>query len=75
MWTDLNPHCLKESLVKINSAFFIFKKINFLKILQRISKNNYFYEINFTEYIDRIIKNQLIKRFGFIEDNPYTKFF
>tara|TARA_B100000686_G_C16564501_1_gene849570 strand:+ start:228 stop:911 length:684 start_codon:yes stop_codon:yes gene_type:complete len=41
-----------KSLVIINSAFFIFKKINFLKRLQRISKNNYFYEINFPEYID-----------------------
>ena len=30
---------------------------------------------NFSEYVDRVIKNQLVKRFGFAEDNPFTKFF
>ena len=41
-----------NSLIILNSAFFIFKKRNFLKNLQRISKNNFFYQLNFPEYID-----------------------
>ncbi len=41
-----------KSIIVLNSAFFIFKKKNFIKSLQRISRKNYFYELNFPESID-----------------------
>ena len=43
---NLNP------IFVINSAFFIFRKKLFMKKLNRISKNNYFYELKFPENID-----------------------
>jgi CMP-N-acetylneuraminic acid synthetase len=58
-----------KSIIVLNSAFFIFRKKNFMKTLQRVSKKNYFYELNFPESIDidykediklsRLLKNSL----------------
>ena len=49
-----------KSIYVINSAFFIFKKKLFMKKLNRISKNNYFYELKFPEYIDIDEKEDVI---------------
>tara|TARA_X000000368_G_C22998810_1_gene697995 strand:- start:240 stop:914 length:675 start_codon:yes stop_codon:yes gene_type:complete len=41
-----------KSIYIINSAFFIFRKKFFMKKLNRISRNNHFFELKFPEYID-----------------------
>ena len=49
-----------KSVIILNSAFFIFRKKNFLKNLERISNRNYFYELNFPENIDIDYKQDVV---------------
>ena len=30
---------------------------------------------NYFNYLDRVFKNQLVKHLGFIDDNPFSKFY
>tara|TARA_B100001057_G_scaffold428096_1_gene453305 strand:+ start:27121 stop:27795 length:675 start_codon:yes stop_codon:yes gene_type:complete len=58
-----NQHVRTQNLNPIyvlNSAFFIFRKKFFMKKLNRISKNNYFYQLKFPEYIDIDEKEDVI---------------
>ena len=58
-----NQHARTQNLNPIyvlNSAFFIFRKKFFMKKLNRISKNNYFYQLKFPEYIDIDEKEDVI---------------